>query len=85
MDLKVKTLDFVVSNNETANRTGDITKYDPSNDNPRTTPFAEMDNRVNAFIEGKKIEDIKVNDLTIHRGQDGKSDTVLRTYTILYY
>ena len=84
MDLRIKTFEFTVSNGETKNRTGDMSNYDPMKDEPKTTPFSEMDNVVNEFLSHVAVQDVKVNDFVLEQGGEGKTNTVIRTYTVLY-
>lgn len=44
----------------------------------------DIDVEINEFIADKCIVDIKINDVTIHRHNNGSCDTVIRTYTIIY-
>lgn len=44
----------------------------------------EIDKKINSFIKGKDVVNIIINDFTVDRHNNGRSDTIQRTYTILY-
>lgn len=83
--MQVKTLSFFISNSESKNKLFPGTKgYTESYDYPKTTPFEEIDKQINSFLDTHIVQDIKINDAVIDRHNNGRSDTVLRTYTIMY-
>lgn len=86
--MKVKTLSFWISNSQTRRKAMGSEYYEPSYDRPKITSFEEIDEQLNDFIssieEYRSVKDIKINDVVVDQHNNGGSDTILRTYTILY-
>lgn len=64
--------------------------YEPSYDSPKVTSFEEIDEQLNDVLldidteEHRTVKDIKINDVVVNQHDNGGSDTILRTYTIIY-
>lgn len=88
--MKVKTLSFWISNSQTLRKEMSSSFYEPSYDCPKITPFEEIDEQLNDVLldidteEHRTVKDIKINDAVVDRHNNGGSDTILRTYTIIY-
>lgn len=86
---KVKTLSFWISNSEIRHKLFPDQKcYCEAYDYPKITPFEEIDRQLNDCIssieEYHNVKDIKINDVVVDQHNNGRSDTILRTYTIIY-
>ena len=86
--MRVKTLSFWISNSQTRRKAMCSEYYEPSYDSPKITPFEEIDEQLNDCIssieEYHNVKDIKINDVVVDQHNNGGSDTILRTYTIIY-
>jgi len=88
--MKVKTLSFWISNSQTLRKVTGSEYYTASYDNPKITPFEEIDAQLNDVLlevdtkENRIVKDIKINDAVVDQHNNGGSDTILRTYTIIY-
>lgn len=82
--MQVKTLSFFISNSETTRKIAFPKSYVESWDFPKTTSFEEIDKQINGFLNTHIVQDIKINDVVVDQHNNGRSDTILRTYTIMY-
>jgi hypothetical protein len=82
--MQIKTLSFWISNSETKYKTTNSEWYTEEYDNPKTTSFEEIDKQINDFLDTHIVQDIKINDDVVEQHNNGRSDTILRTYTIMY-
>ena len=88
--MRVKTLSFWISNSQTRRKAMGSEYYEPSYDSPKITPFEEIDEQLNDALldidteEHRSVKDIKINDVVVDQHNNGGSDTILRTYTIIY-
>ncbi len=80
---QIKTLSFVISNTQTLNKArGEY--YEAVYDNPEVTDWAKIDEEVSKAMSELNVVDVKINDAKINRHNNGGSDTIIRTYTIIY-
>ena len=82
--MKIKTFQFLISN-----FAGNfVYNYDPGSYKPNAIPLTEkeIDQKLNRWIEKNNpvIHDIKITTYTLHRHNNGGSDTVIAIYTITY-
>ena len=88
--MRVKTLSFWISNSQTRRKAMGSEYYEPSYDLPKVTSFEEIDKQLNNVLlkidvdEYRSVKDIKINDVVVDQHNNSGSDTILRTYTILY-
>lgn len=90
--MQVKTLSFWISNSQTKRKAMGSEYYEPSYDKPTVSSFEEIDTQVNEVLSQiaknsggtRHIKDIKINDAVVDQHNNGGSDTILRTYTIIY-
>lgn len=88
--MKVKTLSFWISNSQTRKKEMHSGYYESEYDSPKVTPFEEIDEQLNDVLldidteEHRTVKDIKINDTVVDQHNNGGSDTILRTYTIIY-
>jgi hypothetical protein len=87
---KVKTLSFWISNSQTLRKEMNSSFYESPYDCPKVTSFEEIDEQLNDALldidteEHRMVKDIKINDVVVHQHNNHCSDTILRTYTIIY-
>ena len=81
---QIKTLSFVISNSQSLNKARGSQYYEPMYDNPEVTSWAKIDKEVSKAMSKLNVVDVKINDATINRHNNGGSDTIVRTYTIIY-
>lgn len=88
--MRVKTLSFWISNYQTGRNAMGSEYYKPSYDSPNVTSFKEIDEQLNDALldidteEHRSVKDIKINDVIVDQHNNDGSDTILRTYTIIY-
>ena len=80
---QIKTLSFVISNSQTLNKAR-AQYYEAKYDKPEITSWAKIDEEVSNAMSELNVVDVKINDATINRHNNAGSDTIIRTYTIIY-
>ena len=79
---QIKTLSFVISNSQSLNKA--YGRCETVYDKPEVTSWAKIDKEVSKAMSKLNVVDVKINDATINRHNNGGSDTIIRTYTIIY-
>lgn len=84
--MRIKTFKFYLSNCQTCKKVSNSEYYEARYDRLHTSSEEEIDKVINDFLSEcgeNEIVDIKINDYTMHRHNNGGSDTIVRTYTII--
>lgn len=50
----------------------------------KPTSAANVDKKINSFLEGKDVVDIKVSQYTSMRHNNGRNDMIVERFTIIY-
>lgn len=83
----IKTFKFYMSNGQTLRKLINSRYYEKSCDILPISSEEEIDKVINEFLNdisgGWEVVDIKINDYTLSRHNNGGSDTIVRTYTII--